>query len=319
MKEGRLVMLCTGARSYDQPSEKVGRAVPAFLPPFPSDQPLNRLGLARWIVSENNPLTARVWVNREWERFFGTGLVKTREISVRNRSFPSTSSCSIGLPWNSCDRLRRPWAHFGGWPLGHEATSEDHHDESSLSEVVAGRRCQLSHRSREPALGSRSSHSFARGSPQGFGLFVSGLLIDKLGGPSVRPYMPEGVWDETSKYGNYATTNTIERKGSIVERFIPFGNARRPLPPCSFSMRPIARPAPSNGREPTLRCRHFLFSMKSPTWRQRSTLQPVCCEKEGRRSMIESTLDSDWRCRGRRLPARKGGPSPWSGERSRQI
>ncbi len=89
MKEGKTrdaFVLVRG--QYDQPSEKVGRAVPAFLPPFPSDQPLNRLGLARWIVSENNPLTARVWVNREWERFFGTGLVKTTENLGTQSEFP---------------------------------------------------------------------------------------------------------------------------------------------------------------------------------------------------------------------------------------
>ncbi len=208
---------------------------------------------------------------------------------------------------------------LGDWPLGHEATSEDHHDESGLSEVVAGRRCQLSHRSREPALGSRASHSFARGSPQGFGIVCQWTSDRQARRAECSPlHARKECGTKPASMATYATTNTIERKGSIVERSIPFGSARQPLPPCSFSMRRIARPAPSNGREPILRSRHFLSSMKSPTWRQRSTLQPVCCEKEARRSMIESTLDSDWHCHGRRLRAKKRSFAV-SRKRSREI
>ena len=64
---------------YDQRRDKVGRATPAFLPPLPPGAPLNRLGLARWLVAPNHPLTARVAVNRFWLQVFGTGLVKTAE------------------------------------------------------------------------------------------------------------------------------------------------------------------------------------------------------------------------------------------------
>ncbi|SPE37123.1 hypothetical protein SBA3_2580014 [Candidatus Sulfopaludibacter sp. SbA3] len=65
--------------AYDKPGEKVTPAVPAFLPPMPKDAPDNRLGLARWLVDPANPLTARVAVNRYWQMYFGTGLVKTSE------------------------------------------------------------------------------------------------------------------------------------------------------------------------------------------------------------------------------------------------
>ncbi|MCB1090665.1 MAG: DUF1549 domain-containing protein, partial [Verrucomicrobiae bacterium] len=64
---------------YDKPSDLVPRALPSVLPPLPQGAPLNRLGLARWLVSGEHPLTARVWVNRTWERLFGTGIVKTSE------------------------------------------------------------------------------------------------------------------------------------------------------------------------------------------------------------------------------------------------
>ena len=64
---------------YDQRGEKVGRAAPAFLPPLPPGAPVNRLGLAQWLVAPNHPLTARVAVNRFWHQVFGTGIVKTAE------------------------------------------------------------------------------------------------------------------------------------------------------------------------------------------------------------------------------------------------
>lgn len=64
---------------YDQRRDKVGRATPDFLPPFPPGAPLNRLGLARWLTATNHPLTARVAVNRFWLQVFGIGIVKTAE------------------------------------------------------------------------------------------------------------------------------------------------------------------------------------------------------------------------------------------------
>jgi hypothetical protein len=65
--------------SYEHPGERVSPGVPAFLPPLPAGAPANRLGLARWLVDPSHPLTARVAVNRYWQAYFGTGLVKTPE------------------------------------------------------------------------------------------------------------------------------------------------------------------------------------------------------------------------------------------------
>jgi hypothetical protein len=74
---------------YDRPTDKVQRSTPAFLPPLPEGASNDRLGFAQWVVSDTNPLTARVWVNREWERFFGTGLVKTSENFGSQAEYPS--------------------------------------------------------------------------------------------------------------------------------------------------------------------------------------------------------------------------------------
>jgi hypothetical protein len=74
---------------YDRPGDVVERGVPASIAPFPADYPRNRLGFARWLVSPNHPLTARVWANRAWERFFGTGIVKTTENLGSQSEWPS--------------------------------------------------------------------------------------------------------------------------------------------------------------------------------------------------------------------------------------
>ena len=84
---------------YDQKGDKVERACPAFLPPFPPGAPVNRLGLAEWLIAPNHPLTARVAVNRFWLQLFGTGIVKTAEDFGRKASRPATPSCWTG--WRS--------------------------------------------------------------------------------------------------------------------------------------------------------------------------------------------------------------------------
>ncbi len=81
---------------YDQRGEKVGRGVPAFLPPLPPGEPVNRLGLARWLVAPDHPLTARVTVNRLWLQVFGTGIVKTAEDFGRRASRPAIPSSWTG-------------------------------------------------------------------------------------------------------------------------------------------------------------------------------------------------------------------------------
>ncbi len=87
--------------AYDKPGDKVTPAVPAFLPPMPADAPRNRLGLARWLVDPANPLTARVAVNRYWQMYFGTGLVKTAEDFGSRGKRRAIPNCSTGWLRNS--------------------------------------------------------------------------------------------------------------------------------------------------------------------------------------------------------------------------
>ncbi len=114
MKEGKkkdAFFLVRG--QYDQPSDKVERTTPSFLPVPASGPPRDRLELARWIVDRSNPLTARVWINREWERFFGTGIVKTTENLGNQSEYPVHPEL---LDWLAVEFMEPAWAVEHGDP-----------------------------------------------------------------------------------------------------------------------------------------------------------------------------------------------------------
>ncbi|MBI1313579.1 DUF1553 domain-containing protein [bacterium] len=212
---------------YDRPAGKVERGVPAFLPPLPDGTPLNRLGLARWIVDESNPLTARVQVNRVWERFFGTGIVKTSENFGSQAEFPSHPHL---LDWLACEFMQPTVSpHVDGQPA-------QKWDMKAFQKLILLSATYRQASGRKSERGSRSvtdssstvdpdNRLLSRGPRfrlagelvRDRALAVSGLLVETVGGPSVRPYMPEGVWDETSRYGdlrNYKhdTDNGLHRR-----------------------------------------------------------------------------------------------------------
>jgi hypothetical protein len=176
---------------YDKLGDKVERAVPSVLPHLPAKAPVNRLGLAEWLVSPEHPLTARVWVNRQWEKFFGTGLVKTVDNFGMQSEPPSHPEL---LDWLATEFVRLKW------------------DMKALQKTIVMSATYRQASRVTPTLLERDPDNrlLARGPRfrlpaelvRDQALAVSGLLVEKIGGPSVRPYMPEGVWDETSKYGD---------------------------------------------------------------------------------------------------------------------
>ncbi|MCE9611772.1 MAG: PSD1 and planctomycete cytochrome C domain-containing protein [Chthoniobacter sp.] len=176
---------------YDQPGEKVVRALPAVLPPMPAGAPNNRLGLAQWLVSGEHPLTARVWVNRAWEKFFGTGLVRTSENLGSQAEWPSHPEL---LDWLATEFVRLKWDMKAMQKL--IVTSASYRQSARVTPELLERDPDNRLLARGPRF--RLSAESVRDQA----LAVSGLLVEKLGGPSVRPYMPPGVWDETSVYGD---------------------------------------------------------------------------------------------------------------------
>lgn len=184
---------------YDKPKDKVEPGLPGFLPPPPPNAPKNRLGLAQWIVSPDNPLTARVTVNRLWERFFGNGIVQTLEDFGTRAEFPTHPEL---LDYLATELHRLDWDLKA--VIKQIVMSNAYRQSSAISPEKLEKDPQNRLVSRGPRF--RLPGEVIRDQA----LFVSGLLHEKLGGPSVYPYMPEGVWDETNFYGNlrnYKHTN----------------------------------------------------------------------------------------------------------------
>lgn len=188
---------------YDKRGDAVTAGLPAVLPPLPAGESLNRLGLARWIADPRHPLTARVWVNRAWEKFFGAGLVKTTENFGSQAEFPSHPEL---LDWLACEFMQPTVSPA---VAGQPAQRWDMKALQKLIVMSAAYRQasrvtpELLQRDPENRLISRGPRFRLPGElVRDQALAASGLLVDKIGGPSVRPYMPDGVWDETSVYGD---------------------------------------------------------------------------------------------------------------------
>jgi hypothetical protein len=176
---------------YDKKGAQVFAALPAALPSMPAGAPVNRLGLAQWLVDPAHPLTARVWVNRQWEKFFGTGLVKSTEnfgLQSEPASHPEL------LDWLATEFVRLKWDMKAMQKL--VVTSATYRQSSKVTPHLVERDPENRLLARGPRF--RLPAETIRDQA----LAASGLLVEKIGGPSVRPYMPEGVWDETSKYGD---------------------------------------------------------------------------------------------------------------------
>jgi hypothetical protein len=171
--------------AYDAPEERVERGVPQVLPPMPAGFPRDRLGLAQWLVSREHPLTSRVTVNRLWQMLFGTGLVKTVEDFGAQGEPPSHPEL---LDWLATE------FQSGGWDLKALlktiVTSATYRQSSRLTPQLAQRDPENRLLARGPRL--RLPAEMVRDQA----LLVSGLLVERLGGPSVRPYQPEGLYKD---------------------------------------------------------------------------------------------------------------------------
>ncbi len=163
---------------YENRGESVGPATPAFLPPMPEDAPANRLGLAQWTVSPGNPLTARVTVNRYWQMMFGTGLVSTSEdFGAQGRS-PTHPDL---LDWLARDFIANGWnVHRLLKQIALSSTYRQSSDVASGEVVSRDPENTLLSRFPAPRLSAEMIRDNA--------LAASGLLVRKVGGPSVKPY-----------------------------------------------------------------------------------------------------------------------------------
>lgn len=175
---------------YDRHGEKVSPGVPASLQPLSPSPTTNRLDLARWLVSSENPLTARVAVNRIWQHHFGSGLVRTAEDFGTQGDFPSHPEL---LDWLATEFVRTGWDIKRMHKL--IVTSAVYRQSSRVEKELKDPDNRLLSRFPRNRLSAEMIRDQA--------LFASGLLVEHQGGPSVKPYQPPGLWDELSGTGDY--------------------------------------------------------------------------------------------------------------------
>ena len=172
---------------YDQPGEEVQPGIPASLGQLPEGAANDRLGLARWLVDRRNPLTARVAVNRYWQMYFGMGLVRTASDFGAQGEWPSHPQL---LDWLAVQFVDSGW------------------DVKAMQKLIVMSATYRQSSRVTPRLYQRDSHNrlLARGPRFRLNAFVirdqalaaAGLLTEKLGGPSVKPYQPAGLWSEVA-------------------------------------------------------------------------------------------------------------------------
>jgi len=187
---------------FSAKSDKVFADVPAVMGGLPPGLPRNRLGLAKWLVSRDNPLTARVTVNRIWEQYFGRGLVETSEDFGSQGERPTHPEL---LDWLAVEFMDH------GWSMKHIhrliATSQAYRQTSRVTPELLHSDPYNKLISRGPRF--RMEAEMIRDNA----LAASGLLSRKVGGPSVFPHQPAGIWDVP-----YSSDQWIESKGEDRHR-----------------------------------------------------------------------------------------------------
>ena len=210
---------------YKTRGENVNPATPAVLPPMAKGAPRNRLGLAQWLVSGQHPLTARVLVNRIWQQYFGVGIVRTAEDFGTRGELPTHPELLDYLATELVD---------GKWDLKklHKriVLSATYRQASATSKVKLDRDPENRLLARGPRL--RLTAEMVRDNA----LAVSGLLVEKIGGESVKPVQPKNAWKTVEGFMSNAYRRTATR-GSTGALSTSTGNAGRPIRRCSTSTR----------------------------------------------------------------------------------
>jgi hypothetical protein len=205
---------------YRNGTDPVTPGVPAFLPPLPAEAPVNRLGLAQWLVAPDHPLTARVAVNRFWQMYFGHGIVKTAEDFGSQGEMPVHPEL---LDWLATEFVASGWdvkalqkkiVMSAAYQQSSRATPELIEKDPENRLLARGPRFRL------PAEFIRDS-----------ALSVSGLLNPEMGGPGVNPYQPKGVWEDIA-YGDTFSSQIFEQDhGSKLYRRSMYTFWKRTAPP----------------------------------------------------------------------------------------
>lgn len=209
---------------YDRRRDRVIAVTPEFLPPMAEELPRNRLGLARWLVSPQHPLTARVAVNRFWQEVFGTALVRTTGDFGVSGELPSHPEL---LDWLAVDFME------SGWDVKQFFKQIVMSATYRQAAVTMPEKLEKDPQNRLLARGPRFRMDAEM--IRDYALAASGLLVNKIGGPSVKPYQPEGVWEAVAMKES-DTHDYHQDHGDALYRRSMYTFWKRSAPPASMDV-----------------------------------------------------------------------------------
>ena len=209
---------------YDHRKELVKANTPPALHPMAASLPRNRLGLAKWIVDETNPLTGRVIVNRYWQEVFGNGLVRTSDDFGSQGEPPSHTEL---LDWLAVEFRESGWDVKDFFRM--LVTSSTYRQSSETTEAKTEKDGENRLLSRGPRF--RMDGEMVRD----YALAASGLLVRKIGGPSVKPYQPEGVWESVAMLSSNTRSYKQDRGDKLYRRSM-YTFWKRAAPPASMNI-----------------------------------------------------------------------------------
>ena len=209
---------------YDKRRDKVEPGTPAALPPMPADFPHNRLGLARWLMLPEQPLTARVTVNRFWQEIFGVGIVKTSGDFGVTGEMPSHPEL---LDWLAVDFRESGWDTKRFFKM--LVMSSTYRQSAAVTPEMIAKDADNRLLSRGPRF--RMDAEMVRD----YALAASGLLVPIIGGPSVKPYQPDGVWEAVAMIGSNTRDYKRDSGESLYRRSL-YTFWKRAAPPASMEI-----------------------------------------------------------------------------------
>jgi len=209
---------------YDKRRDPVKPDTPDVLPPLPGDLPRNRLGFARWLLRPEHPLTARVSVNRFWQEVFGTGLVRTTGDLGVSGELPSHPEL---LDWLAVEFRESGWDIKRFFKL--LVTSATYRQAATMTPEKAEKDPHNRWLSRGPRF--RMDAEMIRD----YALAASGLLVGKIGGPSVKPYQPDGVWEAVAMPESNTKSYRRDQGENLYRRSL-YTFWKRSAPPASLDV-----------------------------------------------------------------------------------
>lgn len=209
---------------YDQRRDQVSPDTPSAFPPFPKDAPRNRLGFAEWLLQPEHPLTARVTVNRFWQEIFGMGLVRTTGDLGVSGEIPINQDL---LDWLAVEFRE------GGWDVKKLVKLIVMSATYRQSAIMTPEKLEKDPANRLLSRGPRFRMDAEM--VRDYALEVSGLLVSTIGGPSVKPYQPEGVWESIAMTGS-TTSRYVQDTGDNLYRRSLYTFIKRMAPPASLDI-----------------------------------------------------------------------------------